>query len=155
MAPVLDFDAEYPGPATRSDRLFEYLNPVASDEIPLVMPRRPRHVRARCYWYRIYRAWRAHYRAEYVTWNAMKNRCTCPNNQSYVHYGGRGITVCARWLRSFQHFLEDMGPRPAGTSIDRIDVNGNYERKNCRWATREVQARNKRPRLTHLATEGR
>lgn len=83
---------------------------------------------------------------EYHSWNGMRGRCGNPNDHGYADYGGRGITVCERW-RSFENFLADMGPRPPGPcrwSIDRIDVNGNYEPGNCRWATDKVQLRNKR-----------
>lgn len=80
----------------------------------------------------------------YETWSQMKKRCYNPNNDNYNLYGGRGIKVCNRWLESFENFLSDMGIRPPNTSIDRIDVNGNYEPSNCRWATPKIQAKNKR-----------
>lgn len=79
----------------------------------------------------------------YSSWRAMLRRCLIPGSPSYEHYGGRGITVCERWM-DIRNFIEDMGIRP-GTrySIDRIDCNGNYEKSNCRWATKKEQSRNR------------
>jgi hypothetical protein len=79
----------------------------------------------------------------YKSWMMMRTRCNNPNYDGYADYGGRGITVCERWGQ-FEAFLADMGERPSGTSIDRIDVNGNYEPNNCRWATTSEQNRNMR-----------
>ncbi len=80
----------------------------------------------------------------YRTWSDMKGRCFRTLNRDYPDYGGRGITVCDRWKNSFEDFVSDMGERPKGSTIDRIDVDGNYEPGNCRWATSKQQQRNKR-----------
>lgn len=80
----------------------------------------------------------------YRSWDGMKQRCLNPNNPKYDLYGGRGITVCERWLNSFENFLEDMGERPNETSIDRINNDGNYEPLNCKWSTIEEQNNNRR-----------
>lgn len=83
----------------------------------------------------------------YITWKAMRNRCYYPKIHNYNSYGGRGIIVCERWKNSFENFLEDMGERPEGTTLDRINPNGNYEPSNCRWATNEEQSKNKRKNM--------
>lgn len=80
----------------------------------------------------------------YHSWCAMKARCTKPSNNRYADYGGRGITVCDRWLNSFAAFLTDMGEKPAGTSIERKDNSKGYEPGNCEWADNQKQANNKR-----------
>jgi len=74
----------------------------------------------------------------------MKQRCLNSDYKQYRDYGGRGITICERWLESFFHFLEDMGECPPFHELDRINNDGNYESGNCRWATRAMSARNKR-----------
>lgn len=80
---------------------------------------------------------------EYKSWRSMKDRCTNPNNGDFDHYGGKGISVCEEWIDSFEAFLEDMGPRPVGQTLDRIDSNKNYCKENCRWAPQLVQIRNR------------
>lgn len=82
---------------------------------------------------------------EYTSWARMLDRCTYPGCASYRNYGARGIRVCERW-RSFSNFLLDMGPRPHGTTLDRINNNGDYEPGNCRWAPMTIQILNTRPR---------
>ena len=79
----------------------------------------------------------------YSSWQHMINRCYNPDNTNYPHYGGRGITVCEEW-REYLNFLRDMGERPEGLSIDRIDNDKGYSKENCRWATQQQQRSNTR-----------
>jgi hypothetical protein len=82
---------------------------------------------------------------EWICWRAMKNRCYNKNHKDYKNWGAKGVIVCDRWLESYANFLTDMGRKPSKThSIDRINPFGNYEPKNCRWATSKEQANNKR-----------
>lgn len=84
--------------------------------------------------------------SEYHSWSSMRDRCTNPNAASYENYGGRGITVCEEWMSSFDAFMRDMGPKPTiKHSIDRIDNDGGYNKDNCVWSNRKVQASNRRP----------
>lgn len=79
----------------------------------------------------------------YISWASMMTRCYNENRKQYLDYGGRGIKVHNKW-HEFINFLKDMGERPNGTTIDRINVNGNYEPNNCRWSDRKIQNNNKR-----------
>lgn len=81
----------------------------------------------------------------YNSWRAMKERCENPSNISYPYYGGRGIRFGSRW-KFFFKFLIDMGPRPLGKTLDRINPNGNYTKQNCRWTTPKEQTANRRSR---------
>lgn len=92
------------------------------------------HGKARCFGIRS---------SEYKSWSEMKARCTNKNRDFYPDYGGRGIKFCERW-KSFSNFFDDMGSRPIGTSLDRIDADGDYEPSNCKWSTAKEQASNRR-----------
>lgn len=83
-------------------------------------------------------------RPSYAIWTMMKQRCYNPNNKDYKHYGLRGIKVCDRWKNSYLLFYEDMGEKPEGLSLDRINNNGDYEASNCKWSTQSEQINNSR-----------
>lgn len=94
------------------------------------------------------------------TYSMMKGRCYNPNNKSYIAYGARGIKVCARWKHSFKDFLDDMGPRPEGYTLERIDVNGDYSPSNCKWIPKAEQNYNMRtnnlvPNVYYWKTRGK
>lgn len=80
----------------------------------------------------------------YHTWNAMIQRCTNAKHPAYKNYGGRGVTVCKRWKGCFANFLEDMGERPEGLTLDRIDPEQGYSKENCMWASIHHQNSNQR-----------
>jgi len=90
----------------------------------------------------------------YPTWITMRARCQNEKHISYKNYGARGIKVCPRWDRSFQAFLRDMGERPEGMTLDRVNNDGDYAPNNCRWATYKAQALNKRDRKNKTGEKG-
>lgn len=97
------------------------------------------------------------HKSEYNSWHSMKQRCLNKNNPNYKWYGQKGVSICTRWLDEaygFINFYEDMGPRPHNTSLDRIDVNGDYEPSNCRWSNPRVQSSNQRSRRKYSDTVG-
>lgn len=83
----------------------------------------------------------------YKVWTSMLERCNNPKSTPYKYYGGRGIKVCDRWSK-FENFLEDMGERPEGKTLDRINNDGNYEKSNCRWVTHKENCNNRRKKYT-------
>ena len=81
---------------------------------------------------------------EYMSWNSMKFRCLNKNSKDYKEYGAKGITICEKWINSFKEFYKDLGKKPEGYSLDRIDNTKGYFPENCRWASRSTQQQNKR-----------
>ncbi len=86
---------------------------------------------------------------EYISWRDAKERCANPHKRTYRLYGGRGIRMCDAWRTDFAAFRRDMGPRPAGYSLDRIDVDGHYEPGNCRWVSQMDQCNNQRRNIRY------
>ena len=89
----------------------------------------------------------------YKSYQMMMARCFNPNHKSYSYYGGRGITVCTRWIVDFWAFVEDMGERPEGMTLDRIDGDGNYDPLNCKWSTHSEQMSNRNYHRNSLLTD--
>lgn len=90
----------------------------------------------------------------YETWSLMKKRCYLKSHIAYDRYGGRGISVCRRWLNDFWSFVEDMGDRPVSFTLDRVDNDGNYCPENCKWSSRQEQALNRRKRKNQKYPKG-
>ena len=89
---------------------------------------------------------------EYNSWSMLNQRCRDRNHDAYEYYGERGVSVCKRWIDSFENFIADMGPKSSPShSIDRIDNDGNYEASNCRWSTQSEQMRNQRLRTENTS----
>jgi hypothetical protein len=89
----------------------------------------------------------------YRSWVAMRSRCSNPNDVAYMYYGGRGITVCEEWANNFDRFWQDMGERPEGMTLDRIDNQKGYSPSNCRWVLASKQQGNQR-RTKHFTFDG-
>lgn len=89
----------------------------------------------------------------YISWQSMKSRCYAPKTHGFHNWGGKGIKICDEWKNDFTAFLRDMGERPEGTTLDRLDANGDYTQQNCRWATSKEQAHDRKGRTPKLSRE--
>jgi hypothetical protein len=116
--------------STLSARRFETYAACGCSQNPITIKKKERHGGAGS--------------ATYKSWLAMRGRCYRPGNNRYYAYGARGIVVCSEWKDSFKNFLRDMGERPDGMTLDRIDSSGNYEPSNCKWSTIAEQNKNRR-----------
>lgn len=117
--------------------------------VHLSTPRMRRKLLMKFYTYKTERRYREkgkdHYKSNtgaYKSWHGAKQRCTNPDSKDYKRYGGSGIGICERWL-SFNNFLEDMGERPKGHELDRIDNTKGYSKENCRWASKTINMYNR------------
>lgn len=114
-------------------------------ELPITLVTNNRVKSCGCYKPKTYCTYNKGKEKEYQIWIGMKKRCYYHKTNGYENYGGRGISVCERWLHSFKNFYEDMGPRPGNKyKLDRKDNDGNYNPDNCRWATPKESKRNTR-----------